>query len=116
MWIVLGIAIFMVNSMLRTPPQHTLLRAGLRKKCEDKLTDARSFEGTVRKVSVISGSDKEHSGYIQHDAQDPVKKSGTRENRQQGDKVDGDKGSSKNKLLCRAVDGGIHKKRLQINS
>ena len=55
---------FMVVSMVRSPPKNALLGGALSKEGENQLKDASSFEGAMREVTVIAGSDSEHSDRV----------------------------------------------------
>ena len=61
MHIVFGVGMQVVMAMLGSPPQHTLLAAGLGKAGEQELHRTAGAVGAVREVAVITGDHAEHA-------------------------------------------------------
>jgi len=58
----------MMMPMLRRPPQDALLRRALRQHREHELTRPAGRVGTMRKVAMITGADRENSPPVEGDA------------------------------------------------
>lgn len=62
-----GIGIPVMRPMMRRPPQHTLLRAGLGEKPHQKLRHPAELVGAVAEITVITRGDSEHSNCVGSD-------------------------------------------------
>jgi hypothetical protein len=60
------VRVTMVITMMRCPPQHAFLRAGLRKKRHQKLESAAELVRAVTEITVIAGSRAESAKKIGH--------------------------------------------------
>jgi len=59
-------------AVMRSPPQHALLRRGHGHERNHELKDATGLEGPVRKIAVIARRDEEHPHDQQHKASHQV--------------------------------------------
>src|SRR5216684_1484494 len=90
-------------AMVGGPPEHALLRRGGGHEGDDELEDAAGLEGTVRKITVIAGGDKEHAHNQQAEASDQVIPVKGHEENQEGSEVYEHKGQGKKNRNPRAV-------------
>src|ERR1043166_3293470 len=68
MYVAFGIGVQMMVPMLRRPPQDALLRRALRQDREHELKRPAGCVGTMRKVAMIAGADREDSYPVEGDA------------------------------------------------
>jgi len=66
--IFLGIRVFVVVSMMTSPPERAFLRTGRSKKREEKLKGAARLVGAMGEITVIRAGDSEHADQIEADA------------------------------------------------
>ena len=62
--IVLGVGMTMMQTMMSRPPKRSALSRGTGDKGTQKLNNSSGVEGSVRKVAVVEGSNRKHSGRI----------------------------------------------------
>lgn len=88
--VLFGVGVTMVVPMMSRPPERTHLGGRGPDPCQNELKDARSLEGPVGEISVITGSDAEHSDPHQEDADKECSPGETGPENQQAAKMDRD--------------------------
>ena len=87
-WILLRVAVLMMNSMVRCPPKHPFLKRSLCSKSHEKLEGTTRRIGPVRKITMICACYEEHSTKVKDNTNDPIEKSCARPDHGQRDQMD----------------------------
>src|SRR5258708_37594832 len=94
-------------AIMRCRPQYHLLGRGQGHECDEKLETAAGFVRAMRKITVITGSDKKHAPRNQRQARNHVSPAEFNEENSQREQMNGDKWQRKGYRNSRTAGEGI---------